>query len=69
MWKITGVVLLIIFLVADSIYLYLRLKKYWRNASRNKPGEHDKKWKLGLSSLDMPLGRQPDKNLHKPVKP
>jgi len=67
MWKITGVVLLIIFLVADSIYLYLRLKKYWQKASWIGSGK-SRKWKLGLSSLDMPLGKQPDTDRHRPEK-
>lgn len=68
MWKIAAGVCLVVFLVADSVYLYLRLKKYWRNASWNKSGKDDKKWKLGLSSLDMPVGAQPDKDRHKPER-
>ncbi len=68
MWKIAAIVGLIVFLVADSIYLYQRLKTYWQKASREKSGPHDKRWKLGLSSLDIPLGKQPEKDRTRPEK-
>ncbi len=60
LWKIAVAALIIIFLVADSIYLYFRLKKYWQGSSWNKPGTDKKKWKLGLSSLDLPTGKSAD---------
>jgi hypothetical protein len=68
MWKITGVVLLIVFLLADSIYIYLRLKKYWRKASWAGSGKKSGKWRLGLSSLNIPLGEQTDTDRHRPKK-
>jgi len=68
MWKIAAFVCLIIFLFADSIYLYRRLKKYWQNASWKKSGQNDKKWKLGLSSLDLPPGKQSDNGSTRPEK-
>ena len=66
MWKIAAFILLIIFLVADSIYLYLRLKKYWLNASCRRSAQKNNQWKLGLSSLDIPLNKQAGKNSSPP---
>jgi len=68
MWKIAAFVCLIIFLVADSIYLYLRLKKYWQNASWVRHGQKNNRWRLGLSSLDLPQDKQPDKGSNRPEK-
>jgi hypothetical protein len=68
MWKIVAFVGLIAFLVADSLYLYRRLKKYWQTASWKRPGNKNRKWRLGLSSLDMPLGKQQDTDRHGPEK-
>jgi hypothetical protein len=68
MWKIAAFVLLIIFLVADSMYIYRRLKKYWRNASWQGSGQKNNRWKLGLSSLDIPLNKQTGKNTSQPEK-
>jgi hypothetical protein len=68
MWKIAAIVGFIIFLVADSLYLYRRLKKYWRKPSWIGYGHKSKSWKLGLSSLDLPLNKQPDKDRHRQEK-
>ena len=66
MWKIAAFVLVVIFIVADSIYLYFRLKKYWRSASGKRQGQDSKKWRIGLSSLDIPLNKKPDGDNHTP---
>ena len=68
MWKIAAFVLLIVFLLADCVYLYRRLKKYWNNASWQRPGQKNNRWKLGLSSLDIPLNKQAGKNTSQPEK-
>jgi hypothetical protein len=68
MWKIAAFVLVVIFIVADSIYLYFRLKKYWLSAARKRTGQDRKKWKLGLSSLDIPLNKKPDADIRPPEK-
>jgi hypothetical protein len=68
-WKIAVIVLVILFLVIDSIYLYFRLKKYWQSSSWKRPGQNSKKWKLGLSSLDIPLNKNPDTAGQPPEKP
>ena len=66
MWKIAAFILLIIFLVADSVYIYRRIKKYWRNASWQRSGQKNNRWKLGLSSLDIPPNKQAGKNSSPP---
>jgi hypothetical protein len=66
MWKIATIVLVIIFLIADSIYLYLRLKKYWRHAPWQRTAQKNKQWKLGLSSLDIFLNKQAGKDPRPP---
>ena len=66
MWKFAAIVLVVIFVVADSIYIYQRVKKYWRNAPWQRTGQKSNAWKLGLSSLELPLNKQADKDPQPP---
>ncbi|MBN2108746.1 MAG: hypothetical protein JW832_15075 [Deltaproteobacteria bacterium] len=60
LWKLALIALVILFLVADSIYLYFRLKKYWRRATWNRPFTKKSSWEIGLASLDIPAQAKPD---------
>lgn len=69
MWKLAAFVLIGIFVIADSIYLYFRLKKYWRRASAKRRDTDRTKWKIGLPSLPIPLNKKKDEKNHLPEKP
>ena len=68
MWKIIVFVLLAIVVIADSIYLYFRLKKYWPGTRGLQQSPDGKKWKIGLPSLDIPVSGKADAEKHLPEK-
>ncbi len=68
MWKIAVFVLIAIVVIADSIYLYSRLKKYWPGTRGPRQGPDGKKWKIGLPSLDIPVSGKADAEKRLPDK-